>query len=46
MPIMFMRRLVPPDSAVRNSSSAKMNTKLLKIELSPESTDPIWETNL
>ena len=39
--IMFMRRVVPPDSAVKKSSSARMNTTLLSTEPALESIDPI-----
>jgi hypothetical protein len=45
-PIMFIRREVPPDAAVRNNSSARMNTRLLRNEPSPDNTAPISVASL
>ena len=43
---MFIRREVPPDSAVRNNSSARMNIRLVRIEPSSDNTEPIAPASL
>ena len=45
-PIMSIRREVPPDSAVRNNNSARRNIRLLRIEPSPDNTEPIAPAGL